>query len=239
MQLPGYLKMDGGQTSKVNIQLERFVVLAKKAKGPALVVLIKQLLYAPGVYVFGEFLDLPCVQKLSAGSSKGYCELLNVFAYGTFKDYKEKKNDLPPLTEVQKNKLRHLTIVSLAAKMKCIPYSLLLAELELASVRQLEDLIIEALYADVIWGKLDRCRQQLEVDSCLGRDIQPTDPGHLVSTLQQWCSSCEKVLDAIELQLDRVGQFVDQRTMTQQQVEEEARRIQKVLASTPAAAEAP
>ncbi|XP_062409920.1 COP9 signalosome complex subunit 7b-like [Sardina pilchardus] len=234
--------MDGGQASKVNVQLERFVVLATKAEGPALVVLIKQLLDAPGVYVFGEFLNLPCVRKLSSGSSKGYCELLNMFAYGTFKDYKEKKNDLPPLTEVQKNKLRHLTIVNLAAKNKCIPYSLLLAELELASVRQLEDVIIEALYADVIQGKLDHCGQQLEVHSCLGRDIQPTDPGRLVSTLQQWCSSCETVLGAIELQLDRVTQLVELQKMNQQQVEEEARIIQKVLdaaAAAAAAAEAP
>lgn len=58
--------MEGGQTLKFNCQMEQFVLLAKKArKEPALIAVIKQLLEAPGVYVFGEFLDLPCVQKVT------------------------------------------------------------------------------------------------------------------------------------------------------------------------------
>lgn len=76
--------------------------------------------------------------------------------------------------------------MSLSLSSQCIPYSVLLAELELASLRQLEDLIIEAIYTDMIRGKLDQCRRQLEVECCVGRDIQPTDPGHLASILQQW-----------------------------------------------------
>ncbi len=39
--------------------LEPFVILAKSTKGAAAVELIKQVLDAPGVYVFGELLDMP------------------------------------------------------------------------------------------------------------------------------------------------------------------------------------
>lgn len=39
--------------------LEQFVLLAKSAKGAAAVELVKQSLEAPGVYVFGELLDMP------------------------------------------------------------------------------------------------------------------------------------------------------------------------------------
>jgi len=39
--------------------LEQFVLLAKSAKGAAAVELVKQALEAPGVYVFGELLDMP------------------------------------------------------------------------------------------------------------------------------------------------------------------------------------
>lgn len=39
--------------------LEQFLLLAKTAKGAAAVELVKQVLEAPGVYVFGELLDMP------------------------------------------------------------------------------------------------------------------------------------------------------------------------------------
>lgn len=45
--------------------LEQFVLLAKSAKGAAVVALITQALEAPGVYVFGELLDMPNVQEVS------------------------------------------------------------------------------------------------------------------------------------------------------------------------------
>lgn len=45
---------------------EQFVLLAKSAKGPAVVELIKQVLAAPGVYVFGELLAMPTVQEVSS-----------------------------------------------------------------------------------------------------------------------------------------------------------------------------
>lgn len=48
---------------------------------------------------------------------------------------------------MMKKKLQHLTIVSMAIKCKCIPYSSLLEELDIKNVRDLEDLIIEAIYA--------------------------------------------------------------------------------------------
>ena len=45
---------------------EQFVLLAKSAKGPAVVELIKQVLAAPGVYVFGELLAMPTVQEVGS-----------------------------------------------------------------------------------------------------------------------------------------------------------------------------
>lgn len=48
-------------------------------------------------------------------------------------------------------KLKHLTILALATQKKTLPYDELMVELGLKNVRDLEDLIIEAIYA----GKLD------------------------------------------------------------------------------------
>lgn len=43
---------------------EQFLLLAKSAKGAALATLIHQVLEAPGVYVFGELLDMPNVRQV-------------------------------------------------------------------------------------------------------------------------------------------------------------------------------
>lgn len=44
--------------------LEQFVLLAKTVKGAASTGLINQVLDAPGVYVFGELLDMPNISEV-------------------------------------------------------------------------------------------------------------------------------------------------------------------------------
>ncbi|KAM4605283.1 COP9 signalosome complex subunit 7b-like [Polymixia lowei] len=213
---------------------KQFVLLSRGAKGLDLDTLIKQLLEAPGLYAFAEVLELPCIKELSKGSTSGYSQMLKIFAYGTYRNYKAFKDTLPPLSDIQRTKLRHLSIVNLAANMQVIPYSVLLTDLELASVRQLEDLLIEALYADVIQGKLDHCKQQLEVDSCISRDIPLEGTTSLTNALTQWCGHCEAVLTAIEQQVDRVNIYKEAHLKTLQQTEAEVRNIrQQMVTSSP------
>lgn len=87
-----------------------------------------------------------CLQ-LKTGEHVKYFNTLNLFAYGTYKQYRQKPEDYLDLTPAMQKKLQHLTIVSLAIKNKCIPYEVLLEELEINNVRHLEDVIIEAIYA--------------------------------------------------------------------------------------------
>ncbi|XP_054061479.1 COP9 signalosome complex subunit 7b isoform X2 [Rissa tridactyla] len=218
--------MAGEQKPSCNL-LEQFILLAKGTSGSALTALINQVLEAPGVYVFGELLELTNVQELAEGSNAAYFQLLNLFAYGTYPDYVANKDNLPELTTTQKNKLKHLTIVSLASRMKCIPYSVLLKDLDMRNLRELEDLIIEAVYTDIIQGKLDQRNQVLEVDFCIGRDIQKKDISNIVKTLQEWCDGCEAVLLGIEQQVLRANQYKENHHRTQQQVEmEEAQQME-------------
>ena len=44
--------------------LEQFILLAKGARGAAIISLINQVLETPGIYVFGELLQLPSVQEV-------------------------------------------------------------------------------------------------------------------------------------------------------------------------------
>lgn len=69
---------------------------------------------------------------------------------------------------------------------QCLPYSLLLQQLELKNVRELEDLLIEAVYCDIIQGKLDQRNQQVEVDCSVGRDLGPNELPNISNTLQEW-----------------------------------------------------
>lgn len=213
--------------------LEQFVLLAKSTKGAAAVELVKQALEAPGVYVFGELLDMPNIAELAqTESTKTFHNLLNLFAYGTYSDYKKNKDKLPELTTTQLKKLRHLSIVSMATRNKCLPYSELLTELDIKNVRELEDLIIEVIYADVIRGKLDQQNQQLEVDYTVGRDIRPESVDEIVQVLQDWCTGCEAVLHGIESQIEKANTNKEASLHMNQQIEQEVANIKKTLKTT-------
>ncbi|KAJ1122443.1 hypothetical protein NDU88_000930 [Pleurodeles waltl] len=221
-----------------NTNQEQFLLLAKSAKGTALATLIYQVLEAPGVYVFGELLDMQNVKELASGDHAATFRLLTVFAYGTYCDYMAESSTLPALNDAQKNKLRHLSVVTLAAKVKCIPYSVLLEKLYLKNVRQLEDLIIEAIYADVVRGTLDQRNQRLEVDYSIGRDIRREDLSTIARTLQDWCQGCEAMLGGIEEQVSRANHQKEQHLSVTQQIEAEVANLKKTIKVTTAAATA-
>ncbi|XP_030629311.1 COP9 signalosome complex subunit 7b-like [Chanos chanos] len=225
--------MAGELKHSQGISLEHFILQVSNSSGEVLIALINQLLEAPGIYVFGDFLELPCVQEMAKGPNAGYTELLKMFAYGTYHDYKAHRSTLPPLSEAQRNKLRLLTIVSLAGKMQCISYSVLQSALELRSLRQLEDLLIDALSADVIRGKLDQFHQQLEVDAFIGRDVRRQSIGNLVDTLTQWCSSCESVLSALDLQVAKVSEERQRHRKTEHLLSAEVENIYKMVTASP------
>lgn len=210
--------------------VEQFVLLAKTAKGAACTELIKQVLEAPGVYVFGELLDMPNITELgNTPAQKVYLSTLNLFAYGTYKDYVTNPKDFLELTPAQKKKLQHLTIVTLATKSKCISYEVLLKELGIKNVRDLEDLIIEAIYADIIHGKLDQKNSQLEVDYAIGRDIRSEDIDVIVNCLQDWCSACEGVLSCVEAQIHRANSEKNRSIQRKIDIEQEIVNIKKTL----------
>jgi len=215
--------------SMSNNPLEQFVLLAKSVHGAATVELIRQVLAAPGVHVFGELLDMPSIKALDNTPHASSYLTLNIFAYGTYREYLENKNKLLELTPVEMKKLQHLTIVTLATKLKCIPYSLLLQELDIKNVRDLEDLIIEAIYADIIHGKLDQKNSQLEVDYAIGRDTREADLGTIITTLQEWCDSCEAVLSAVETQINRANSEKNRALKHKDAIEAEINNIKKAL----------
>jgi len=76
-------------------------------------------------------------------------------------------------------------------------------------------------FADIIHGKLDQKNSQLEVDYAIGRDIQSGDLGSIVSTLQEWCDSCEAVLSCVETQINRANAEKNRRLKHKEAIEQE------------------
>lgn len=121
------------------------------------------------------------------------------------------KDTLPSLNQAQITKLKHLSLVSLAMERRVrlqncsmqrqgwefvtncswyqiLPYADLLESLEMPTIRELEDLIIDAIYQDVIRGKLDQKEQQFEVEYTMGRDLEPGKIENVLAALQAWCA---------------------------------------------------
>jgi len=178
--------------------------------------------------------------QLEPTEHKPYVELLRIFAYGVYADYKcnrhrtcfisaislrffkvppfcaARVSQLPELTAGQKAKLKQLTIVSLAAKQKvhgrrlpfcsapfydhssscrhCVvqvlPYGQLMAELDVSTVRDLEDLVIDCFYSDLLTGKLDHRTMALDVQHATSRDIRTSDVPEMSVTLDNWYERC-------------------------------------------------
>merc|ERR1711971_1347938 len=132
-------------------------LLKKAADGASAKDLTAEALANATLFTFGELLELPVIQ-----SSNVEKRTLEIFCYGTWKDYQ--KSGLPALDEGQTRKLKWLTLASLAARHGELSYELLRGELEIAELRELEDLVLDAIYLGIIGAKIDQQRQRVIVD---------------------------------------------------------------------------
>jgi len=56
--------MEKPPSSSGSAALEQFILLSKTAKGAAAAELIRQALATPGIYVFGELLEMPNIKEV-------------------------------------------------------------------------------------------------------------------------------------------------------------------------------
>jgi COP9 signalosome complex subunit 7 len=82
------------------------------------------------------------------------------------------------------------------ADRKSIPYDTIFGAVQVESVRELEDLIIDVMYAGLLGGKMHHDERVLHVDWVSGRDVNPESLGDLVNGLQQWSVKTPIVLDS-------------------------------------------
>lgn len=212
--------------------LEPFLLLAKNARGAASAQLIQQVTETPNIFTFGELLNIDGITQLESNANyQKEWKLLQLFTFGVYTDYIEHVANFPPLSDGQIKKLRLLTIASLASASKHVPYSLLMEKLGLEKLREVEDLIIEAVYAHIIKGKLNQKEQRLEVDFVIGRDIQPQMIDNIISILGSWRENCESAMSSLEAQITRGNDAKEVKTNQKKAVEEQVEGIKKALLS--------
>ncbi|EIW71782.1 hypothetical protein TREMEDRAFT_22874, partial [Tremella mesenterica DSM 1558] len=182
--------------------LEPYVLLAKPANGLAAMKIVEQATSAPGVYVFSELLELPNIQALKQDpSSVKAVNLLELFAYGTLQEYTSSPQSYTSLSPAHTTKLRHLTLVSLASQRRILPYADILQALQLDSENELEDLIIDVIYAGLLRGRIHHYEKILHIDWVAGRDIRPEDLLVMQRSVQNWCTTAENLLRALDTQI--------------------------------------
>ncbi|KAK6833604.1 hypothetical protein PG990_001553 [Apiospora arundinis] len=183
--------------------LEPFLALTKSATSPrAAADLVTRATSTPNTYVFAELLQSPQIQALPQSPEYApYYTLLEIFSYGTFADYTNTQN-LPSLNEQQTLKLRQLSLLTLAKNPHNLSYASLQSALGLNDARALEDLVISAVYADLITAQLDPHNQVVHVSAVSPlRDLAPNSIPAMLASLQEWSNRCTTTLAGLEAQI--------------------------------------
>uniref|UniRef100_A0A0G4HBL7 PCI domain-containing protein n=1 Tax=Chromera velia CCMP2878 TaxID=1169474 RepID=A0A0G4HBL7_9ALVE len=211
--------------------LEGFLALASSATGKAMEHTIKQVIEHKGIFVFAELLEHPSVQKFGSQSpeNRKWVDLLRVFAFGTLGDFRQSASSLPPLSESAEKKLKLLTLVSMASRARQVSYSDLRSSLCISTDLELEALLIEALYAELIEGKLDQEARCLDVTSTFGRDVRPEEIREMREFLSQWNKRTQAALNAVQKTVEDQEGLHAKFTKTQKQAAEQARKMKYFL----------
>lgn len=193
-----------------NEKLEHYLALAASATGPAAADLVVRATADPGLHVFSELLASPNIAALVADpATTPHHALLLLFAHGTYADYAASAASYPPLTPAHLEKLRALSLLSLARGRTSIPYSLLSSALSLPSNRELEQLVLDVGSSGLLSARLDQRASRVLVTAPAPRDVDvregAADIGDLVAVLGAWRESSSRLLGVIDRQIAYVN----------------------------------
>ncbi|XP_050230578.1 COP9 signalosome complex subunit 7-like isoform X2 [Mercurialis annua] len=185
-----------------SVVIEQFVNLASSPSS-SLASLITEATSHPSLFSFSEILSVPNILQLEGTENSAYYHLLRLFAYGTWRDYTSNACNLPKLVPEQVQKLKQLTVLTLAQSNKVLSYDVLLEEIEVSNVRELEDFLInECMYAGIVKGKLNQSQRCFEVQFAAGRDLIEGQLGSMIESLKKWQVTSENMLLSIQEKIE-------------------------------------
>lgn len=208
---------------------QQFLLLAKSVRGSAAVDLVTRVLEHPDVFGFDEFLRLDSLVKALKQDHAQVLSTLELFAYGTLSDYESDRARFISLSALARRKLQLLTLASLAVHARILPYTLLLQQLQVESVRELEDLIIDGIYAQVIRGKLDQLNNRLNVEYAIARDVNSAAFDRMEDVLDKWCKNCAALLNVLKYEATRANEQKKKALDEQDKYEKEMLSMVKIV----------
>lgn len=92
--------------------------------------------------------------------------------------------------------------------MQTLSYDLLQNYLNIPTVRELEDLIIDAFYQGIFTGKLDQRQGQLQVMCSMGRDLRPQQLDETMKALATWSVSTSRLLGNMDAKIANLHEVI-------------------------------
>lgn len=112
-------------------------------------------------------------------------------------------------------------------------YADLLKRLDLCSTRELEDLIIDAIYSGLIKAKLNTRDQSVHIESTVGRDLDPEKSlDTILASLDSWNAQCASVLHDIQTEIEATREAKGARLREQKQHKAAIEQVQRQTQST-------
>lgn len=180
----------------------------------------------PGLHVFGELLECPSMTSLSGPPGA----LLRLFAYGTYSDYCKGPGEFPTLSEAHVAKLRRLSVISLACGRNELAYGELRRALGVESVRDVERVVLDCVYAGLLSARMDQRAAKVEIISVSGRDVIAEEMvGDMLRVLRAWAAGAEKLGSDIDAKIRSVNDATAEATRARSAAAAEAEAVQKTV----------
>ena len=77
-----------------------------------------------------------------------------------------------------------ISIAAMASQSKTLTYEELMSNLDINDLRELEDLIIDCIYNELLKGQLDQKNKLIHVEHTYGRDMRESDLDNMLGKLE-------------------------------------------------------
>ena len=96
-------------------------------------------------------------------------------------------------------------------------------------MREIENLLIECIYAGLLQGRLDQQAGHLEVFSCAGRDVHPDEIPAMATTLLEWQRGAATLMAEVSEQLGSFKQQQEEARKAQVELDEKVEAVRATL----------
>ncbi|CAA6673742.1 unnamed protein product [Spirodela intermedia] len=184
--------------------IDHFVKKARNLDGaagaPFLAALVTEATSHPSLFAFSEILSVPSLAELERTSYSSSLEVLRLFAYGTWSEYKSNAGRLPILVPAQVLKLKQLSVLTLAETNK-----------------------------GIVRGKLDQLRRCFEVQFAAGRDLKHEQVDNMIKTMSNWLSTSDSLLNSIQDKIKWADMMSEEHKKHRKDIEEKVDEMKKSL----------